>query len=721
MKKLNIKLENCYGIRELAAEFDFSDLRVQAVYAPNGAMKSSLAQTFEDVSKGVPSKDRIFAERATTRKITDEHGDDIPADNVLVILPYDEYFSPSEKTSVLLVDADLRAEYEQLHVGLDRSAAALLDALKRQSVSRKNLEKEISSAFTARDDQFYKALNRVKEEVLAQTDAPFADIPYDTFFDEKVLDLLSAEDLQTSIESYVKKYNELLAASTYFRSGTFTYYNAGVIAKALANNGFFDANHSVRLNADTSLEITSMSQLEQFIADEKEGISTDADLRERFARIDKLINRNANVRSFHAYLTEHEELLPELVNMDSFREDIWKSYLRTHIELYKDLLEEYEAMHRRKEEIEQEAARQRTQWEEVIEIFNDRFFVPFELTVTNKTQVMVGEDQALRLGFTFHDGDDVATVDKSELLQVLSSGEKKALYILNIIFEIETRKKTDQETLFVVDDIADSFDYKNKYAIIQYLKEIAGQPNFTQIILTHNFDFFRTVQGRFVDYDHCWMAFKNSTKLTLNHATGIRNVFVNDWKSSFFEDPMKRIASIPFIRNIVEYTRGSGDPAYVTLTSLLHWKSDSPGISNGDLDAIYNDVFQEDGSWAGAADSVVEDIVTQANQCLTADEGINFENKIVLSIALRNASERFMIEEIADPEFVSSITSNQTAKLFDRYRELPVAEQDAITVLEGVLLMTPENIHLNSFMYEPILDMSDEHLRQLYTKVIDLS
>lgn len=28
--------------------------------------------------------------------------------------------------------------------------------------------------------------------------------------------------------------------------------------------------------------------------------------------------------------------------------------------------------------------------------------------------------------------------------------------------------------------------------------------------------------------------------------------------------------------------------------------------------------------------------------------------------------------------------------------------------------MTPENIHINSFMYEPILDLSDSHLKRLY-------
>lgn len=29
--------------------------------------------------------------------------------------------------------------------------------------------------------------------------------------------------------------------------------------------------------------------------------------------------------------------------------------------------------------------------------------------------------------------------------------------------------------------------------------------------------------------------------------------------------------------------------------------------------------------------------------------------------------------------------------------------------------MTPENIHVNSFMYEPIIDMSDTHLRRLFS------
>jgi ABC-type Mn2+/Zn2+ transport system ATPase subunit len=48
MQKLNVDFKNCYGIKELKAEFDFSKAKAVAIYAPNGAMKSSLAQSIQD-------------------------------------------------------------------------------------------------------------------------------------------------------------------------------------------------------------------------------------------------------------------------------------------------------------------------------------------------------------------------------------------------------------------------------------------------------------------------------------------------------------------------------------------------------------------------------------------------------------------------------------------------------------------------------------------------
>ncbi|WP_157887311.1 hypothetical protein [Campylobacter pinnipediorum] len=50
MKKLKIYLENCYGIKKLETEFDFTKKNTYSIYAPNGTMKTSFAKTFKDLS-----------------------------------------------------------------------------------------------------------------------------------------------------------------------------------------------------------------------------------------------------------------------------------------------------------------------------------------------------------------------------------------------------------------------------------------------------------------------------------------------------------------------------------------------------------------------------------------------------------------------------------------------------------------------------------------------
>ena len=67
---------------------------------------------------------------------------------------------------------------------------------------------------------------------------------------------------------------------------------------------------------------------------------------------------------------------------------------------------------------------------------------------------------------------------------------------MQILFEIEARKHYAEDSLLILDDIADSFDYKNKYAIIEYLADVCKDNRFKIILLTHNFDFYRTVASR---------------------------------------------------------------------------------------------------------------------------------------------------------------------------------------------------------------------------------
>ncbi|WP_246398439.1 AAA family ATPase [Mycobacterium vicinigordonae] len=718
---MRVKIENCHGIHELSAEFDFRTSRAVAIYAPNGMMKTSFARTFADLAKDQPSTDRMFPDRPSSREIVDETGSEVSPQDVVVILSYDEEMGPTEATSTLLVDSQLRKEYEALQVDVLKAKADLLAALKMQSHTRKDVAQSLSRAFTSDDESFFVALLRVHEEVSAQDNAPYADVPYDVVFADKVLALLKTHDFQAALSDYITRYNELLDASTYFSREAFSYYNAANVTKSLADNKFFDANHSILLRGDGSAEeISSHQDLAALIESEKQKITEDAGLRKTFASIEKQLMKNAEARAFAAHISEHTELLTELENVDRFNERVWKSYLKTHFSLYDAAVQCFRAADSRKKEIERSATDQRTQWEEVIDIFNDRFFVPFRLIGRNRERVMLGLEPILKLGFEFEDGEDRAEVDRKELLQVLSTGEKKALYILNVLFEVQARRNSERETIFVIDDIADSFDYKNKYAIIQYLKEMAEHDNFRLIILTHNFDFYRTLESRFVSYDKCLMAQKSETGISLIKAVGIRNPFIKDFKPSFFTHAMKRAASIPFMRNLLEYTQGDDDPDYLLLTSLLHWKNDSEQITQSDLDKVFSKVFGGDAAWADASQVVTDMILQEADQCISAATSINFENKIVLSIAIRLLAEKYMIDAIADSGFTDAIAANQTPVLFTEFRRRFPQAEEVRRILDSVVLMTPEHIHVNSFMYEPILDMADDHLRRLYQDIKDL-
>lgn len=718
MKRVNLKLKNCHGISELEAKFDFRKGNAAAIYAPNGTMKTSLARTFKDYSHGTMTTDHMFPDRETVRDIVDGTGSNLDPSDIVVISSYDEEVGPTESTSTLLVHASLRKEYESLQVDVNAASATLVSALKSQSNTRQDIRKEISLSFTRDEESFFVALIRVEEEIREQVDMPYAEIPYDTLFNTKIYDLLKKSEFREILAEYVTRLNEILDSSAFFDRENFSYYNASNITKSLEENGFFTANHKLVLHGrEAPVEVTTVGELSDLIDAEKRKISEDAALRKKLDAIEKQLTKNIDTRKFYDFISERVDLLPALENIDKFKEEVWKSYFKANYSEYIQAVESYRTAESRKKEIEQSAAKESTQWERVIDIFNERFFVPFKLTAKNRDKVILGREKVLKLGFEFTDRKDKTSVERSDLLEVLSTGEKKALYILNVLFEVQARRNSTRDTLFVVDDIADSFDYKNKYAIIHYLKEMSEEENFKLIILTHNFDFFRTIESRFVKYANCFMAQKSSDRVEIEPAAGIKNPFINDYKKNFHTEAMGRVASIPFIRNLLEYTKGVDDADYLKLTSLLHWKSDTASIVQSELDGIFDRLFSISGDWPDSNQPVYELINIQAEEALKSSQVMNLGNKIILSIAIRLTAERHMIDAISDPATTEIIGENQTHVLNTQYRKKFPDQVDLLKILDLVTLMTPENIHVNSFMYEPIIDMADDHLRKLYRDI----
>ncbi|WEV71721.1 hypothetical protein [Bifidobacterium sp. ESL0790] len=726
MRHLQVEFQNCHGIGKLNATFNFRRYSSYAIYAPNGTMKTSFAQTFEDLKNNQDTQDVVFPLRQSVRRIEDESGSPIESSSVVVINSYDETLGLTDDVSTLLVDANLRTEYGKIESILNEKQNELLKSIKDTAHTNLHLDQiseEITNLFSC--ESFIEACTIIESQ-LNNSDSSFSDIQFDVIFNAKVKKLFEAEDFQRLLDEYITKLNSLLVDSDFFGQNHFNYYNAEKITESLSANRFFDAQHALLLrnkNSDEEKRVTSSQSFQELIDSEKERISSDKELKKRLNKMGKIINKNIDTRDFYDFISSHVEYMPELADIKQFEKKVWISYFQKNEELLNELMCSVANSNDEKARIEETARQQKTTWENIINLFNARFYVPFKVSIKNRTEMIVGKETIPQLSFDFVDNEQLEPIQRDSLLRVLSNGEKKALYILDILFEVEERKKLGKETLFIIDDIADSFDYKNKYAIIQYLKEMSEESIFHLIILTHNFDFFRTIELRHVvSYGSCLIAYKNDTGIELKQATGIKNPFVADFKLHLYDDATKRIASIPFVRNLIEYTRGTDDKDYMTLTSLLHWKGDTQKINQTDLDNIFNSFFMEEGSFnvSGQPESVVALIFKQANRLLESPESPNLENKLVLTIAVRLEAERYMISKIDDDDFVSNISSDQTGVLYGRFKTLNNGNPENREIVDEAVLMTPESIHVNAFMYEPIIDLSDSHLKESYRRLTEL-
>ncbi len=488
----------------------------------------------------------------------------------------------------------------------------------------------------------------------------------------------------------------------------------------LKSNRFFDAKHSINLNDDDNIiTVEDDKTFNELIQEEMNTILEDPDLKSIFNSIDKKIS-NQKLRDFREFLFEHQEILPELSDLPRLKRMLWISYLQANKEQMQKLLEVYKNAQEDINRIIVDAESETTKWEEVLAIFHARFHVPFRVRIENKVDSVLGRGIPVFF-YDFEDCED--RIEQDLLLRVLSRGEGRALYLLNIIFEIQSRKATGQDTLLIIDDIADSFDYQNKYAIVEYLKDLAEDSSFKMIIMTHNFDFFRTVQSR-VDplaWVGSYIAERTNGQIDFVPVKGGEvNTPFKSWREDL-SDPVKLLASIPFARNIAEYI---GDKICCgKLTAFLHIKQETYNLNIGDLEVLYGDLFSDIMKSRLDADKKVIELLFEQADILTEEpieNGINLEKKVVLSMAIRLKAEEYMIKKIDNNEWVSKISGNQTGKLFGKFKKQFGSDYDAIEIIGKVCLMTPENIHLNSFMFEPIIDMSDRHLRELYQEVAAL-
>lgn len=724
MNILTVALTNCYGISSLSHEFDFTQARANLIYAPNGIMKTSLSNTFSQLSIGKEPQEKLYNLEPSYTVMID--GDAIKSDEILVIEPFNPSFD-AKNLSTLLVNTEKKTRYDLLYKSIFEAKKSLIIELNKISKVRKDdIDSILCSDIGCND--IFEAVRWLQSNDLANDN--YKDLQYQQIFDDKVIALLKDKDIIECVEEYINRYNELVSSSSLFKTGVFTPSKAATISSSLKKESFFEADHKVILNGRDGI-VDSYDVFNEIFASEERELLADA----RLKKINqKLLTGVASVKTFQSILEQHPELAVELSDIDNLKKVIWCTYYNEKKEQFDNLLSLFDANKKELESIENEAKLEETLWYEAVETFKERFHVPFSLDIEDHRNTILGTT-APNIVFKFtNDAGDIVQFDRGQLtsLDVLSIGERRAMYLLYVIFEFKARQASGQRTVIIVDDIADSFDYKNKYAIIEYLKEIAEEDLFRMLVLTHNFDFYRTFQSRVLTErskrSTSYIAQKEQDRSIslLNGGDNYVSSPFDVWRTKFSNNPAMIVAMIPFVRNLIEYKEGTTSDGYMLLTSLLHIKENTETLHLSDLENIISSSINNTAFNAAInKQQLVIDFIYETANTLCADpviDEIRLENKVTLSIAIRLKAEAFIWSKISDK---SPIRGVQTGKLYDRYVSEFCASPSPIireikNTLGQVILMTPENIHINSFMYEPLMDLSVHHLVNLYHAVCQL-
>ena len=716
--------ENCFWIKYLDEQekFNFSHSNIISIYAKNGTMKTSFTKVFKKIqdNKEIEIKDEIFW-NSTRFNITIDNRD-ITADDIFSIWSLDEKYQ-SESISSLLLDNNLQEKFNEVKnlkfkfLKSLKSYTWLSVPKDENELNESELENKFLKDFWIVNTSFLDALLDFEIRESNSLEVLYKDI----FDNSKLETLIIGEDFKRNIDDFINRNKDVYGRYSYLHNGDFSYWKFQIVSDALTKNNFFLWDNKILLQW---LEWEIDKDMLQSQVDElnNELLSTP-----EMKKINKALNESEKWKKLYDVLKSQIWILEELQNPELYRKKFWYEYLSTIKSDGENL--DFEILKQKYSELKELITPDRlqeTRWKEAVEKFNNRFDMPYKMNIGNLENAIFWDIPVVQFIFT-DDAWNEFIKNKDEISKSLSQWEKRALYLLNIIFDIEKVKKDMEEDerlekIVIVDDIADSFDYKNKYAIIEYLKEISEDKRFKMIILTHNFDFHRTVSSRL------WI--KRENRFNINNENGIIEIYQeayqrNPWKhwKENLSNEKYIIALIPFLRNLIEYWNDSKvntfpdiDNDYLFLTSLLHIKNETKNINFLSLKELFRYYF-----WFCNFDdslnslSIFDKIIEIADSIDYADT--HLEDKMILSIAIRLIAEESMKKRIWDDWWFFSLWRNPTGKIFKKVKDEGLFDCDELRILESVNIMTPENIHLNSFMYEPILDMDIIELKNSYDKI----
>lgn len=708
MLKIN-KLKNVYGIKELKNSTLIDNNTI--IYAPNGVMKTSFSDGVKSIVNGKIPQD-VFCnpplnacfEIDNNGTIIDENTQNLTLDAfVFDSNDYEGAFQDENFTS-LVMSKDLKVKYksvldsynnEKKHIS-DLISTCVFDKKKGDSKDIINMEELLNCKG---EEGIVKALPNME----AYTDEFYKNLEINTIFNDKTSSIFTTPEFISKLNNY-NTYIDKKMDEKIFNSD-FTLKSLTEIRDLMKKNKFFDAGHKVLINTRGEMDL---NQLNDFIDETTKEIYGTDEEKNLFYEAVKIFDKNQKTKDFTNYIKSNKRCFSELKDPTELKKKIVYSKLNSRITEIKAAKINFEQYKIELAKILNDAKQHLGIWESVLNNYNSRFLCnKLDVVITNITESVLGMETP-RFRRTIK-GTNIEV--NEQIFKRFSSGEKRAILILNLMFEIELRK--GKKYTLILDDIADSFDYKNKYAIIECLKDIAEDSNIQLLILTHNFDFYRSVRIALGDkIQSKLMASANNNIVTLCNASQKwyeDYSYFKNWKNN--DRNIDLIAVLPFLRNIAELQNdgNKNDNDYKTLTNFLHYNPNLEGKNITDIDTIYNNANVKHNNKSFV---YLDELEVQMNNIISNRnlKESNLEEKIVLGIYIRIYTDRFMYKRYeymnnAAPYLADSCQSNDLFSQVSNY-----LNEEEKNKLKTAFTVAPSFIHVNSFMYEPLVDVGFEKL-----------
>ncbi|ASP28362.1 hypothetical protein SCORR_v1c05900 [Spiroplasma corruscae] len=742
------KFNNVYGIKGFNKSLDLSKDKCSLIYANNGTMKTSLVKALKNITNSKEIEERWF------HKMPDY-------DVTIFNKNYTNVKSDSDDRVICFVN-----EYDKVKLSNIEGIVSLIknDFLKKEieeewekrKISVDKLYKILKSKFNFRDNS--KVNNIICRITNANKELDWKQVIdflrarkwenkfIDKNLDCKLLEILLDNKVKVFMENSdkIKAYREHIFTkkSSHYTNDSFTFNELEQIHKLFSdkNKKFFNVgNKLVIKDLVNNIEeiIDNKYKLNDLYNRVLNDIYKSEDTLNLIKIIEKELTGSVSKKIVSYMINENNSwVFEETENLDNFLIDYFESVFSDQKEIIIEYLNEVknvEEYFKSKEKLINEY--DDTKWDKIIKDYNELFDFPFDVRIENRYNSILGYDSPQ---FVFEVKDSEGNVNKnfdSLMDDTLSSGEKKVVFFLELLFSINIVKekyKNESPILLILDDLVESFDYKNKHSILKYLFDfIHDNKKNKLIILSHNFDFIRSCQYDLNKtktimvsknkttglLDFCDFFDKDSKELYDNKDNAIK-VFKN-WIDNLQNSDNKKYivtALLPVLRNINSIVDDSN-----LLDESLHYYS-CQNKKWLDLTKIYSRWGIKLNEVIILNDNIIDTIINNSNNIIKEN---NFNSlpiydllkrKIILSISIRLLVEKCLVILLEKEEI--KIKEYRLSSLHSLLRNNKNYPDDLRFIVRKALSMTNELIHINSFMYEPLIDLDIENIIELYKQII---